>query len=57
MKNQTIFEELLEASAVGDMQKVEDLLTGGKVHPDVADSSGHTSLIGAAVRSKYRIYS
>lgn len=50
-------EELLEASAVGDMQKVEDLLTGGKVHPDVADSSGHTSLIGAAVRSKYRIYS
>ncbi|XP_052104362.1 ankyrin repeat and MYND domain-containing protein 1-like isoform X1 [Mytilus californianus] len=46
---ETASEELLGAAAKGDLQKVEDLLTGGKVHPDVADNSGHTALIGAAV--------
>lgn len=48
-------EELLTAAANGDLSKVEDLLTGGKVHPDVADSTGHTALIGAAVSYINRI--
>ncbi|XP_062566386.1 ankyrin repeat and MYND domain-containing protein 1-like, partial [Saccostrea cucullata] len=42
-------EELIMAATDGDVKKVEDLLTSGKVHPDVADKNGHTALIGASV--------
>ncbi|XP_065925603.1 ankyrin repeat and MYND domain-containing protein 1 isoform X10 [Magallana gigas] len=46
---ETASEELIMAAAQGDVKKVEDLLTSGKVHPDVADKNGHTALIGASV--------
>ncbi|XP_078310811.1 ankyrin repeat and MYND domain-containing protein 1-like isoform X2 [Crassostrea virginica] len=46
---ETASEELIMAATEGDVKKVEDLLTSGKVHPDVADKNGHTALIGASV--------
>ncbi|KAK3094715.1 hypothetical protein FSP39_005371 [Pinctada imbricata] len=42
-------EDLITAATTGDSKKVEDLLTIGKVHPDVADVNGHTALIAATV--------
>lgn len=42
-------EELIEAATEGNVNKVEDLLSSGKVSPDVADCNGHTALIGATV--------
>ncbi|XP_052783756.1 ankyrin repeat and MYND domain-containing protein 1-like isoform X3 [Mya arenaria] len=42
-------EELIQAATDGNVNKVEDLLTSNKVSPDVADSNGHTALIGASV--------
>ncbi|WAR27282.1 ANMY1-like protein, partial [Mya arenaria] len=41
-------EELIQAATDGNVNKVEDLLTSNKVSPDVADSNGHTALIGAS---------
>ncbi|KAJ8310235.1 hypothetical protein KUTeg_012100 [Tegillarca granosa] len=46
---ETASEELIEAATNGDEKVVEDLLTAGNVHPDVADKDGHTPLIGATV--------
>lgn len=51
---ETASEELIMAAAQGDVKKVEDLLTSGKVHPDVADKNGHTALIGASVSHRSR---
>lgn len=42
-------EQLIQAATDGNVNKVEDLLYSGKVSPDVADSNGHTALIGATV--------
>ena len=42
-------EQYLKAAMDGDVCTVECLLTNGLVHPDVADQSGHTALIGATV--------
>ncbi|KAL3848172.1 hypothetical protein ACJMK2_019046 [Sinanodonta woodiana] len=42
-------EELIQAATLGKINRVEDLLTSGKVSPDVADKNGHTALIGATV--------
>ncbi|XP_048745481.2 ankyrin repeat and MYND domain-containing protein 1-like isoform X4 [Ostrea edulis] len=46
---ETASEDLIMAAAEGKVKNVEDLLTSGKVHPDVADRNGHTALIGASV--------
>ncbi|XP_060565293.1 ankyrin repeat and MYND domain-containing protein 1-like isoform X3 [Ruditapes philippinarum] len=46
---ETASEELIQAATEGNVNKVEDLLSSGKVSPDVADSNGHTALIGATV--------
>lgn len=42
-------ESLIAAATKGDINTVEDLLTGRQVHPDVADTNGHTALLGATV--------
>ncbi|XP_076453911.1 ankyrin repeat and MYND domain-containing protein 1-like isoform X2 [Babylonia areolata] len=42
-------EELIKMAAAGNFLRVEELLNGGTVHPDVADRDGHTALIGATV--------
>ncbi|KAL4220009.1 metal ion binding [Mactra antiquata] len=42
-------EELIIAATEGNLNKVEDLLSSGKVSADVADVNGHTALIGATV--------
>ena len=41
--------ELIKMAAAGNFLRVEELLNGGTVHPDVADKQGHTALIGATV--------
>lgn len=46
---ETASEEFIKAATEGNVNKVEDLLSSGKVSPDVADSNGHTALIGATV--------
>ena len=50
---ETASEDLIVAATNGDSKKVEDLLTVGKVHPDVADVNGHTALIAATVRPHF----
>ena len=47
---ETASEELIKAATEGNVNQVEDLLSSGKVSPDVADSNGHTALIAATVR-------
>ncbi|XP_061884567.1 ankyrin repeat and MYND domain-containing protein 1-like isoform X2 [Entelurus aequoreus] len=42
-------ELLIQQAAKGERQSVLKLLLDGLVHPDVADSQGHTALIGATV--------
>ena len=42
-------EELLRAAMEGDVQRVLELLASAQVDVDVADRSGHTALLGAAV--------
>jgi len=42
-------EQLIVAATEGNVNQVEDLLSSGKVSADVADSNGHTPLVGAAV--------
>ena len=42
-------EELLKAAREGDVDAVNDLLNRGLVDVDVADNTGHTPLIAAAV--------
>ena len=44
--------ELLRAAMEGRVNDVSDLLINDLVHVDVADLSGHTALLGAAVRQK-----
>jgi len=46
---EVVSEELIQAATDGNVNLVEDLLYSGKVSPDVADSNGHTALIGATV--------
>ncbi|XP_069560809.1 ankyrin repeat and MYND domain-containing protein 1 [Brachyistius frenatus] len=42
-------EQLFQHSAQGELQAVLKVLQTGLVHPDVADSQGHTALIAATV--------
>lgn len=42
-------EELIKMAATGNAQRVEELLSFGNVHPDVADRNGFTALIAATV--------
>ncbi|XP_051930203.1 ankyrin repeat and MYND domain-containing protein 1-like [Hippocampus zosterae] len=42
-------ELLIQHASRGDRQAVLNILLDGLVHPDVADSQGHTALIGAVV--------
>ncbi|XP_034065885.1 ankyrin repeat and MYND domain-containing protein 1 [Gymnodraco acuticeps] len=42
-------ELLIQHSSRGDLQAVSQVLQTGLVHPDVADSQGHTALIAATV--------
>ena len=44
-------ERFLEAAAMGNCKEVAELLHNGKVYVDVADRSGHTALLAAAVSS------
>ncbi|XP_075901578.1 ankyrin repeat and MYND domain-containing protein 1-like isoform X2 [Nelusetta ayraudi] len=43
-------ELLIHNASIGDLQAVSQILRTGVVHPDVADSNGHTSLIAATVK-------
>ncbi|XP_041862216.1 ankyrin repeat and MYND domain-containing protein 1 isoform X2 [Melanotaenia boesemani] len=42
-------ERLIQHSSHGDLQAVSQIIRAGLVHPDVADSQGHTALIAATV--------
>lgn len=42
-------ELLIHRSSKGDLHTVSQILQTGLVHPDVADSHGHTALIAATV--------
>lgn len=44
-----ISEELLQASAEGNVAKVDAILKSGAVHVDVVDRAGHSALFTAAV--------
>lgn len=46
--------QLLEAAIAGDVEKVEELMVTGQVHPDVSDRNGHTALIGATVSDHFK---
>lgn len=48
-------EELLKSSAAGDCFKVRSLIESGKVHVDVADKTGYTALLAAAVSISYEV--
>lgn len=43
-------ELLIHSASIGDLQAVSQILRNGLVHPDVADSCGHTALIAATVK-------
>ena len=51
-----VSEQLMIAATHGNWKTVEDLLTSGKLSPDVADKNGHTPLVGATVRPTQNIY-
>ncbi|XP_075901698.1 ankyrin repeat and MYND domain-containing protein 1-like [Nelusetta ayraudi] len=42
-------ELLIHNASIGDLQAVSQILLAGVVHPDVADSHGHTALIAATI--------
>ncbi|XP_060797242.1 ankyrin repeat and MYND domain-containing protein 1 isoform X2 [Neoarius graeffei] len=42
-------ERLIREASLGNLQNVQSILRGGKVHPNVGDVSGHTALIAATV--------
>lgn len=42
-------ELLIQHASRGELQAVSKILQAGLVHPDVADSQGHTALIAATV--------
>lgn len=42
-------ELLIQHASQGELQAVSQILRSGLVHPDVADSQGHTALIAATV--------
>ncbi|XP_071342600.1 ankyrin repeat and MYND domain-containing protein 1 [Trachinotus anak] len=42
-------EQMIEHASRGELQAVSQILQTGSVHPDVADSQGHTALIAATV--------
>lgn len=42
-------ERLIQHASHGELQAVSQILQSGLVHPDVADSKGHTALIAATV--------
>lgn len=46
-------ELLIHHSSRGELQAVSQILRTGLVHPDVADSRGHTALIAATVKHYY----
>ena len=46
-------QELLWYAAMGDSFKVRSLLQSGCIHVDVADKTGYTALLAAAVSSLY----
>lgn len=48
-------EELLKSSAAGDCFKVRSLIESGKVNVDVADKTGYTALLAAAVSISYEV--
>lgn len=50
-----VSEELLKSSAAGDCFKVRSLIESGKVHVDVADKTGYTALLAAAVSISYEV--
>lgn len=46
-------ELLVQQASRGELQAVSQILQTGSVHPDVADSQGHTALIAATVTHFY----
>lgn len=46
-------ELLIQKASRGELQAVSQVLQTGLVHPDVADSQGHTALIAATVTNYY----
>ena len=42
-------ELMIQHSSRGELQAVSQILQAGSVHPDVADSRGHTALIASTV--------
>lgn len=42
-------ELLIQHASQGELQAVSQILQTGLVHPDIADSQGHTALIAATV--------
>lgn len=51
-------ERLIRQASLGNLQNVQSILRGGKVHPNVGDVSGHTALIAATVgiSDTYMVY-
>lgn len=49
-------ELLIQHASRGKLQAVSQILQTGLVHPDVADSRGHTALIAATVTHYYYYY-
>jgi hypothetical protein len=47
---QMVSEELIQAAALGDEDRVDAILKAGAVHVDVVDKLGHSALLAAAVR-------
>ena len=52
---QLLSERFIAAAARGDVDAVTELLDGGLVSPDVADSTGLTAIFAAAVRVAYSV--
>lgn len=50
-------ELLIQQASRGELQAVSQVLQTGLVHPDVADSQGHTALIAATVTNYYIFFS
>ena len=48
-------ELLIQHASRGELQPVSQILQTGLVHPDVADSNGHTALIAATVM-QYNVF-